>query len=181
LKRFGYQVDARLLNARDYGAPQNRERVVVVAHRGDWEWPEPAVAEPVAAGIAIGDTAHTAPDDAKFLTDSMDRYIADYERRSHCVTPRDLHLDRPARTLTCRNFGGATSDMQRVRLPDGRRRMLTVRGGRKTPRFSRLVSVCGQPLQANRKRRVTPHVHSAWQASNACLGENNAAHPPPTR
>ena len=57
LKRFGYQVDARLLNARDYGAPQNRERVVVVAHLGGWEWPEAVVTEPVAAGIAIGDTA----------------------------------------------------------------------------------------------------------------------------
>jgi DNA (cytosine-5)-methyltransferase 1 len=135
LRRFGYQVDARLLNARDYGAPQNRERVVIVAHRGGWEWPEASVAEPVAAGIAIGDTAHMVPDDAKFLTDSMDRYIADYERRSNCITPRDLHLDRPARTLTCRNLGAATADMQRIRLLDGRRRMLTVREGARLQGF----------------------------------------------
>lgn len=135
LKRLGYDVDARLLNARDYGAAQNRERVVIVAYRGFWEWPEPLVEEPVAAGIAVGDTAHTVPEDAKFLTESMDRYIADYERRSHCITPRDLHLDRPARTLTCRNLGAATADMQRVRLPDGRRRMLTIREGARLQGF----------------------------------------------
>jgi DNA (cytosine-5)-methyltransferase 1 len=33
-----------------------------------------------------------------------------------------LYADRPARTLTCRNLAGATGDMQRVRLSDGRRR-----------------------------------------------------------
>ena len=135
LRRLGYSVDARLLNARDYGAPQNRERVVIVAHHGAWEWPEPCVADPVPAGIAIHDTWHTIPGDARFLTRSMDQYIADYERRSHCVTPRDLHPDRPARTLTCRNFGAATADMQRIRLPDGRRRMLTVREGARLQGF----------------------------------------------
>ncbi len=135
LKRLGYQVEARLLNARDYGAPQNRERVVIVSHKGGWEWPEPMVAYPVTAGQAIGDTAYTIPEGAKFLTDSMDRYIKDYENRSHCVNPRDLHLDRPSRTLTCRNFGAATSDMQRIKLPDGRRRMLTVREGARLQGF----------------------------------------------
>lgn len=126
LRRLGYQVDARLLNARDFGAPQNRERVVIIGHKGGWEWPEPVIAEPVTAGQAIEDTAQTIPDDARFLSESMDRYVAEYERRSHCVNPRDLHLDRPARTLTCRNLGAATADMQRIKLPDGRRRMLTV-------------------------------------------------------
>jgi DNA (cytosine-5)-methyltransferase 1 len=135
LERLGYQVDARLLNALDFGAPQNRERVVIVAHHGTWEWPEPVVQEPVTARHAVGDTAQTIPRDAKFLTASMDEYIADYERRSKCINPRDLHLDRPARTLTCRNFGGATADMHRVRLPDGRRRMLTVREGARLQGF----------------------------------------------
>jgi DNA (cytosine-5)-methyltransferase 1 len=135
LERLGYQVDARLLNALDFGAPQNRERVVIVAHHGAWEWPEPVVQEPVTARHAVGDTAQTIPRDAKFLTASMDKYIADYEKRSKCVNPRDLHLDRPARTLTCRNFGGATADMHRVRLPDGRRRMLTIREGARLQGF----------------------------------------------
>jgi DNA (cytosine-5)-methyltransferase 1 len=135
LKRLGYQVDARLLNARDYGTPQNRERVVIIGHHGGWQWPDQVVAEPVTAGHAIGDTAYTIPEDTKFLNESMDRYIAEYERRSACVNPRDLYLDRPSRTLTCRNLGAATSDMQRIKLPDGRRRMLSVREGARLQGF----------------------------------------------
>ena len=50
---------------------------------------------------------------------------------------RDLHSDRPARTVTCRNLAGATSDVCRIRLPDGRRRRLTVREGARLQGFPR--------------------------------------------
>ena len=61
------------------------------------------------------------------LTSSMDSYVARYERASQVKTPRDLHLDRPARTLTTRNLAGATGDMHRIRLAYGRRRRLLPR------------------------------------------------------
>ena len=54
-------------------------------------------------------------------------YIAKYEKASKCVNPRDLYLEKPARTLTCRNLAGSTGDMHRIRLKDGRRRRITVR------------------------------------------------------
>jgi DNA (cytosine-5)-methyltransferase 1 len=127
LRAMDYRVDVELLNAKHYGVPQNRERVIVVAHRGGWQWPERLPDRPVTAGEALGAMAFEAPEGSKFLTPSMDRYIAAYEKKSKCIRPRDLHLDRPARTLTCRNLAGATSDMQRVRLEDGRRRRLRVR------------------------------------------------------
>ena len=57
----------------------------------------------------------------------MDAYISRYEEASKCKHPRDLYLDRPARTLTVRNLVGATGDMVRVKIEDGRRRTLTVR------------------------------------------------------
>lgn len=56
-------------------------------------------------------------------------------RKSKCVRPRDLHLDEPARTVTCRNLNGATADMMRVRLDDGRRRRLTVLEGARLQSF----------------------------------------------
>jgi len=123
LRSLNYVVEVRLLNAVDYGVPQNRERVVVVGHRGQFRFPEPLPRD-LSAGEAIADTALVAPPESKFLTESMDKYVAAYEKASCCVRPRDLHLDKPARTLTCRNLAGATSDMQRIRLPDGRRRRL---------------------------------------------------------
>jgi len=123
LRALGYVVEATLLNAVNYGVPQNRERVIVVGHRGHFQFPRP-VSYRVSAGEAICDTTAATPPESKFLTLSMDKYIAEYERKSCCVRPRDLHFDQPARTLTCRNLAGATSDMHRIRLPDGRRRRL---------------------------------------------------------
>lgn len=126
LRSLGYQVDLQLLNAKHHGVPQNRERVIVVGHAGNFRFPEP-LDELTSAGDALGQLAHEIPPGARFLTPSMDAYIAKYEKASKCVNPRDLDLSRPARTLTCRNLAGATGDMQRVRLSDGSRRRLTLR------------------------------------------------------
>lgn len=126
LEQLGYIVEAQLLNAKYYGVPQNRERVVVVGHRGGFQFPKsnPNI---VSAGTALGSMFEEIPDDVKWLTPNMDAYIAKYEQASCCKNPRDLHYDRPARTVTCRNLAGATGDMHRIRLSDGRRRRITIR------------------------------------------------------
>lgn len=124
LEDKGYCIDIKLVNAKEYGVPQNRERIFVVGHKGWFKFPEKESICPT-AGDALGELARQCSDSSKFLTPSMDAYILKYEQASSCVNPRDLYLDRPARTLTCRNLAGATGDMQRVRLPDGRRRRLT--------------------------------------------------------
>lgn len=131
---LNYIVEFKLLRATDYGVPQNRERLIVVGHRGKFEFPQPQTSI-VTAGDAIGDICHQHDEKSKFLTASMDNYIAKYEKASKCITPRDLHLDRPSRTVTCRNLAGATGDMLRVALPDGRRRRLTVREGARLQSF----------------------------------------------
>ena len=135
LERFGYAVETRILNAVNYGVPQNRERVVIVAATVGWRWPEPLVTAPISAGTALGEMAYQDGPATHYLTPSMDQYIAEYERRSQCVTPRDLHLDRPSRTVTCRNLGAATSDMLRLRMPGGKRRRLTVSEGARLQGF----------------------------------------------
>src|SRR5262249_36408171 len=62
LHELGYNVDQQLLNAVDYGVPQNRERLFVVAHHGGWDFPEPTHrARPVTAGEALGELAHAVP------------------------------------------------------------------------------------------------------------------------
>jgi DNA (cytosine-5)-methyltransferase 1 len=134
LEEMNYIVEYQLLHAVQYGIPQNRERMIVVGHRGNFRFPV-AQNKKVTAGDALGDIAHLIDAESKFLTPSMDRYIAKYEKVSKCITPRDLHLDRPARTVTCRNLAGATGDMHRLVLPDGRRRRLTVREGARLQSF----------------------------------------------
>lgn len=126
LVKLGYIIDFKCINAVDYGVPQNRERMIVVGHRSSFDFPT-AHKSKVTVGEAIGDLIDIVEDESKILTPRQDEYIAVYEKKSSCVNPRDLYTDRPARTLTCRNLAGCTSDMQRVRLKDGRRRRLVVR------------------------------------------------------
>jgi DNA (cytosine-5)-methyltransferase 1 len=134
LEALGYVIEFKLLNAVHYGVPQNRERVIVVGHRGEFHYPE-MQNQRVTAGDAVADLAGQISDESKFLTESMNAYVAKYEKASSCITPRDLHLNRPARTVTCRNLAGATGDMHRLLLSDGRRRRLTVREGARLQSF----------------------------------------------
>lgn len=126
LSKLGYIVEYKCMNAVNYGVPQNRERMIVVGHKSSFRYPVVRM-DKVTVGEAIGDLIETVKDEGKILTSRQDRYIATYEKKSACINPRDLYPDRPARTLTCRNLAGCTSDMQRVRLKDGRRRRLVVR------------------------------------------------------
>jgi len=126
LESLGYYINYALLNAVNYEVPQNRERVIVIGSKQKINLPR-KVNRKVTAGQALGEFAFQYDEDSKFFTESMDRYVANYEKASKCINPRDLYLDRPARTLTCRNLAGATGDMHRVKLKDGRRRRITVR------------------------------------------------------
>ena len=127
LNGLGYDhIEEVVVRMRFYDVGQNRERLVLVGHRGGFIFPEEGDYT-ITAGEALGSLAFEAPENAAYLTPAQDEYIATYEAASHCAIPRDLHLDRPARTLTCRNLAGATSDMMRIRLQDGRRRRITVR------------------------------------------------------
>jgi len=123
---LGYIIDYQILNAVNYGVPQNRERLFVVGHRGQFTFPTPNL-EKRTVNDAIGDLMYQVIDKSKILTPSMDNYIKKYEIASHCINPRDLSPNKPARTLTCRNIAAPTGDMQRIKLPDGRRRRLVVR------------------------------------------------------
>lgn len=126
LESLGYETSCQLLNAVNYGVPQNRERLFLIGHNSAFKFPEPENKKHTVED-AISDLMVTAPKESKFLTSAQDVYIAKYEKASSCINPRDLHASRPARTLTCRNLSGATGDMQRVKLPDGRRRRLLIR------------------------------------------------------
>jgi DNA (cytosine-5)-methyltransferase 1 len=127
--------DPKILKAVDFGVPQKRERLFVVAHRTKWDWPKQTHSYPISAGEALGELAQQYDSSSKFLTQSMDEYVAKYEKKSSCVRPRDLHLDLPSRTVTCRNLNGATGDMMRVKLESGKRRRLTVREGARLQSF----------------------------------------------
>ena len=146
LRELGYLVEFRCLNAVDYGVPQNRERIFVIGHKSIFRFP-PKETVRVTVGEAIGETMNKAFADSHFLTPAQDKYIAEYEKKSACINPRDLYPDRPARTITCRNLAGATSDMQRVKLPDGRRRRISSREAARLQSFPDWFEFSGNEVQ----------------------------------
>jgi DNA (cytosine-5)-methyltransferase 1 len=177
LERLGYNVQWQLLNAVEYGVPQNRERLFVIAHQGTFDFPEPTHrGRPVTAGEALGELASAIPEGARFLTASMDEYVARYEKASKCIRPRDLHLDKPSRTVTCRNLNGATGDMLRVRLDDGRRRRLTLREGARLQSFPDWFTFCGaEGSQFNQVGNAVPPLLAKAVARSvmACLDKRS--------
>ena len=142
MESLGYIVEPKLFDVSDHQVPQNRHRLVVVGHKGGFTFPEKRRPK-ISSGDAIRDLAQTAPVESRFITSSMDKYIANYERASKCINPRDLDLNKPARTLTCRNLAAATGDMMRIKLKDGRRRMLLVREAARLQSFPDWFEFCG--------------------------------------
>lgn len=166
LKGLNYVIEVRLLNAVNYGVPQNRERVIVVGHRGEFQFfnEEPGR---ITASEALGAWMLEAPPESRFLTPSMDEYVAKYERASFCIRPRDLHPELPARTLTCRNLAGATGDMQRIRLFDGRRRRLLIREAARLQSFPDWFEFCGgETSQFNQAGNAVPPL-LAWHLAGS--------------
>lgn len=126
LKNLGYDVEMNIKNCADYGVPQNRERIIVVGHHG--KYISPSIFDmSVTSGEALRNIPTKDREKPLYLTPSMDKYISIYEKASHCRRPRDLNRSRVARTLTCRNLGGCSSDMHRICTTNGKRRMLFVR------------------------------------------------------
>ena len=203
---LGYTVAEHVLNAADFGVPQNRYRVFVTAMLGDSPLPAP---EPesrlVSVREAIPRTCGHPATGARFLSESMRTYIDRYERASGCRTPRDLHLDRPARTLTVRNLSGATGDMMRLLLRDGQRRMLTTHEaarlqsfpdwykfhGSSRSRFEQIRQCRSAPACEGRGHFPAPACRGlqVWRPPNECVpssaiessGERDYALEPETR
>lgn len=57
LKKEGYHISYRIVNAKDYGVPQNRERLVCIGHQGSFYFPN-TEHKKVTVEEAIGDTMY---------------------------------------------------------------------------------------------------------------------------
>lgn len=81
LKDFGYNSYYQVLNAKDYGVPQNRERVYVISVREDIDTGKFKFPEPIELKLRLKDVLEDKVDEKYYLSEAMKKYIsADNEK-----------------------------------------------------------------------------------------------------
>lgn len=92
LERMGYANFAQVLNAKDYGVPQNRERIFLVSIRDDGDLPRFFFHQPFPLERRLKDVLEDNVDEKYYLSDKMldyfNRVDAD-KTHGHNFTPKD--------------------------------------------------------------------------------------------
>ena len=92
LERLGYRNFAEVLNAKDYGVPQNRERIFLVSIRDDGDLPRFFFPQPFPLERRLKDVLEDNVDEKYYLSDKMldyfNRVDAD-KTHGHNFTPKD--------------------------------------------------------------------------------------------
>lgn len=103
MEKLGYHSSYQVLNAKDYGVPQNRERVFTVSIRNDldvdFEFPKPQELT-----IRLKDVLEPQVDEKYYLSDEQTKRLktTTYNTRSEEV--RAQNIDGEARTLCARDY-----------------------------------------------------------------------------
>ena len=92
LERLGYANFAQVLNAKDYGVPQNRERIFLVSIRDDGDLPRFFFPKPFPLERRLKDVLEDNVDEKYYLSDKMldyfNRVDAD-KTHGHNFTPKE--------------------------------------------------------------------------------------------
>ncbi len=107
---LGYQVFFKVLNSKDFGVPQNRERVYIVAFRDDLNLGEFKFPDPVNRKVSIGDILQDAPVPSKYyLSDvyvkTLKAHKARHASKGNGFGYEIRDLDGIAGTIVCGGMG----------------------------------------------------------------------------
>ncbi len=141
-----YDVQFKLVNAVDYGVPQNRERVFIVGFRSDigvtWKWPEetttPTTVAQALRGLPDPRTGN-APVDHVFIPGAK-------SYAGH--TGSDF--DKPSKTIKA-GAHGVPGGENMIRFPNGEVRYMTVHEAKLIQSFPPSYKICGSWGEALRQ------------------------------
>jgi DNA (cytosine-5)-methyltransferase 1 len=102
LEKYGYIVKWKILNTKDYGIPQNRERIFIVGNKEDFEWPKIKEMDDLKNYVDNDDNVYrNIPDCSKKLLDIVpkDAIFIDIGYRHH----KHVNSNKYSPSLTCNN------------------------------------------------------------------------------
>lgn len=109
-ENLGYRVFSQILNSRDFGVPQNRERIYIVCFRKDLQVEEFQFPKPTDSTKVIRDIMEENPVSAKYyLSDvyieTLKRHKARHEALGHGFGYEIRDLDSVAGAIVCGGMG----------------------------------------------------------------------------
>ncbi len=110
LEKIGYKVFSGFLNSRDFGVPQNRERIYIVAFREDIAPNEFAFPEPLDSTKRIRDIMEENPVSAKYYLsecyiETLKRHKARHEAKGNGFGYEIRDIDGVAGAIVCGGMG----------------------------------------------------------------------------
>jgi DNA (cytosine-5)-methyltransferase 1 len=110
LTELGYNVHEKILNSRDFGVPQNRERIYIVTFRSDIDSSKFSFPEPVDSTKRIRDIVESAPIPVKYYlsdvyVETLRRHRARHEAAGHGFGYEIRGWDDIAGAIVCGGMG----------------------------------------------------------------------------
>ena len=110
LEQLGYTVHSQVLNSKDFGVPQNRERIYIVAFRNDLDSSTFQFPEPTDATKTISDIVERTPVSAKYYLstaylETLRRHRAHHEALGHGFGYEIRPLNGIANAIVCGGMG----------------------------------------------------------------------------
>ena len=120
-QKIGYDVLYKVLNSKDFGIPQNRERIWFVCKLGKWEFMEFQFPESIPLKLKVKDLLEKEVDKKYYLSQ---KFIESLERRRHKEVPQPHLITEDvdtANTITTRSGNRYQDNFVNVDIQDNKK------------------------------------------------------------
>jgi DNA (cytosine-5)-methyltransferase 1 len=104
---LGYHVYAQVLNTKDYGVPQNRERIFIVGFKNFKEFSFPIKEQ---LKLRLKDILQDNPESKYLISEKWKNWIINHRKKRESKNEFPLNLDGISSTITARYFKGGAED-----------------------------------------------------------------------